>query len=128
MTSRVLSPAEWDRLSETDIPLVLPYVHQDDARVVVVEHEGAIVGAWAVLKVVHLEGVWIAPAYRGRGSVARRLLAATLQTAKAWAGSWAMTGAATDDVRRLIEKHLNGVKVPFDQYVIPMETPCQPPS
>lgn len=125
MTSRILPQDEWHRLSGTDLPKALPYVKPEDAQIVVVEHDGEIVGAWGVLRIVHLEGVWIAPAYRGRGSVARRLLAATLKAAQAWAGSWAMTGADTDDVRRLIEKHLKGVKVPMDTYVVSLEAACR---
>jgi GNAT superfamily N-acetyltransferase len=126
VTSRILPLAEWGRLGETELPKVLPYVKPEDAQIVVVEDDGRIVGCWAVLRIVHLEGVWIAPAYRGRGSVARRLLAKTLETARAWAGSWAMTGADTDEVRRLIEQHLHGVKVPMDTYLVPMEgTSCR---
>lgn len=126
MTSRVLPPAEWDRLGATDIPQLLPLVHRDDVQIVVVEDEGQIVGAWAALRIVHLEGVWIAPTYRGRAAVARRLLARTLAVARAWA-PWALTGAATDDVRRLIERHLRGTKVPMDLYAIHLsgEHACQ---
>ena len=128
MRSRILPPEEWSRLNETDLHTVLPWVKPEDAQIVVVEDGDQIVGCWAVLRIVHLEGVWIAPAYRGRGAVARRLLAKTLETARTWAGAWAMTGADTDEVRGLIERHLHGVKVPFDQFVIPMEASCQPHS
>jgi hypothetical protein len=120
VTTRILPPDEWDRLSETDIPAYLPMAKPEDVQVVVVEDDGRIVGAWAVLRVVHLEGVWIAPEYRKRSSVARRLLVATFEAAKAWAPGWAFTGADSDDVRRLITKHLGGRKAPFDLYVVPV--------
>lgn len=125
MTTRILPPEEWVRLAETDIPSILPYTRAEDVQIVVVEDKDRIVGAWAVLRVVHLEGVWIAPEYRKRGTVAARLLAATMKVARQWAGRWAMTAAETDDIRRLIEKHLGGVRVPGDIYVVPMEETCR---
>lgn len=42
--------------------------------VIVVEDDtGAIVGCWALFTVCHAEGLWIAPAHRGKASVGRRL-------------------------------------------------------
>lgn len=126
MTSRILPQAEWVRLHETEIPQALPYLNPDDVQVVVVEDGDRIVGAWAVLRVVQLEGVWIAPEYRKRGTVAGRLLKATLAVAKTLAPCWAMSGAQTPDVARLLTKHLGALRLPMDTYVIPLgELPCR---
>lgn len=120
MTTRILPQAEWSRLSETEIPQALPYLNPDDVRIVVVEDGDRIVGAWAVLRQVYLEGVWIAPEYRKRGTVAGRLLTRTLAVARQWAPTWAMTGATTKDVAGLLVKHLRACRLPQDTYVIPL--------
>lgn len=125
MTTRVLPPEEWARLGDTDLARYLPLFEPADVRVVVVERDGRIVAAWGVLHVVHLEGVWIAPEYRRRGTVAARLLAATLRVARDWAPRWAFTGADTKDVAALLTKHLGAVRVPMDTYLVPMEEPCR---
>ena len=41
---------------------------------VVEDGDGTVVGCWAVLAVLHAEGIWIHPDHRQKGSVARRLL------------------------------------------------------
>lgn len=121
MTSRILPPEEWDRLSDTDIPNILPHVGPTDMHIVVVEDEGRIVGCWALMPMLHLEGLWIAPEYRGRSSVARRLLKATWAEVKRLAPRWVMTGCCDDTVRRLLTRHMNAAKVPSDSYLIAMQ-------
>jgi len=118
MTTRILDATEWARVP-TDLHALLPHVIPGDAQVVVVEDAGRIVASWAVLRVVHLEGLWIDPAYRGRAGVARRLYEATLTAARRWTSGWAMTGAATDDVRALLD-HAGAQKLPMDTYVMPL--------
>lgn len=125
LETRVLPPEEWFKVSHTDMHNVLPYVEPQDLHIVVVEDGARIVGVWGVMRIVHLEGVWIDPEYRGRGSVARRLLRATLQVAKQIAPRWVMTAADNDGVRRLITKHLGGVHVPGDSYIVSMENVCR---
>jgi hypothetical protein len=73
MTTRVLPRTEWPRLLGTELATVFP-VLPEDAEVLVVENGGAIVGCWALYPLLHVEGVWVAPEHRGRGSVFRRLL------------------------------------------------------
>ena len=118
LETRILEPTEWARVP-TDLQALLPHVIPGDAQVVVVEDDGRIVASWAVLRVVHLEGLWIDPAYRGRVSVARRLYEATLSAARRWTSGWAMTGAATDDVRALLNT-AGAQKLPMDTYVLPL--------
>jgi len=119
MTTRLLPREEWPRLAGTELETVWPHL-PESARVIVVEDGDQIVGCWAVFSVVHVEGVWIAPEYRTRGSVARRLLMEMRRQARAMGASAVMTGATSDDVRGLITR-LHGQAVPGEQYVIPLE-------
>lgn len=126
MVTRLLPTTEWHRLQGSEVGKALPYHNRDDVQIIVVEDEGQIVAMWAVLKVVQLEGVWIAPAYRKRGTVAKRLLDRTMAVARAKAPYFAFTGSQSADVSQLLEKHLHAVKMPMDQYVIPLrEVPCR---
>lgn len=120
MTTRILPREEYHKLHETEIPAVLPYTRPEDIQVVVVEREGRVVAAWAVQRVVQLEGVWIAPEYRKRGTAAGRLLKATMAVARQWAPHWAFTGAQTEEVAGLLTKHLGAVRLPMESYIVPM--------
>lgn len=92
-----------------------------DARLVVVEDGGLIVGSWAVMPYVHVEGLWIHPLYRKQGSVGRRLLTGMRQIAARWGVRAVLTGCSSDEVRLLLEK-VGGVKLP-DHYVFPLIFP-----
>lgn len=124
MTSRLLPREEWHRL-EPGIRDALAHFDPELTRVVVVEHEGEIVGNWVVTTLVHLEGAWVHPEYRKRASVARRLLKATMAEASKGSPRWVMTGAETQDVADLLTKHLKAVHVPMDTYIVPMENVCR---
>ena len=91
----------------------------DPARsvVVVVEDGAELVGCWALVQVLHAEGVWVAPAHRGRASVARRLMLGTLAAARELGAKAIVTGALTDDVEHLLTDHLGAVPVPGKQLV-----------
>lgn len=120
MTTRLLPPAEWDRLQGTELGPVAQIL-PETARVIVVEDEaGAIVGCWSVFQVVHVEGLWIAPANRGKGSVARRLLVEMRKQARDFGARAVMTAAITPDVRALIES-VGGSQVPGEHFVMPLE-------
>ena len=125
--TRVLPRDEWHRLpSESDIPKALPYLRPEDVQVVVVERDGEIVATWAVLRVVQLEGVWIAPAYRKRASVARRLMRATLDLARTLTPYWAFTGSQSAEVSALLTQHLGATRLPMEPFVIPLRPlPCR---
>jgi hypothetical protein len=120
VTTRVLAPSDYGRLDGLDVAEFLPLVKAQDAQIVIAEAGERIVGVWGVFRVVHLEGVWIAPEYRRHPRVVSALLHATFDAAQRWA-PWAFTGAATDPVRRLIRK-LGGKQVPMDTYAIPLVT------
>ena len=124
MTTRILPVKEYSKVAHTGVEAWLEHAVPADTSIVVVEDGDRVVACWAVLRVTHLEGVWIDPAYRHRVSVVSRLLAATFQVARQF-GTWAMTGAQTDDVRRLITKHLRGQRIDMDTYVVPLEPTCR---
>lgn len=72
LTVRELPTEEWDRL------IGLPFAANGLpdpalAAIVVAEQDGRIVGVWAALTAVHLDGLWVDPAERGT-TVAGRLL------------------------------------------------------
>lgn len=74
VTVRPLPPEEWERLRA--LPLFSKYGLPDPrlTRVIVAETpEGQIVGTWAALTTVHLDGLWVDEAYR-KANVAPKLL------------------------------------------------------
>ncbi|HXG71330.1 MAG TPA: GNAT family N-acetyltransferase [Gemmatimonadaceae bacterium] len=120
MTTRVLDRAEWaEKLAGTELDAVWPHLQQEDAQIVVVEDGARVVGCWAVIRYVHVEGVWIAPSHRGKGSVARRLFAGMKRVAQQFGARAVLTGALTEDVRQLL-RHLNATKLPGEHYCFPV--------
>ena len=113
MTTRILPKAEWGRLWETGLPPLLQKA--PDADVYVVEDGGRVVGCVAALRVTHLEGLWVAPEYRGNAGLGRRLI----RGAKALAArcEWVWAGADTDCMRSIVER-LGGVRLKLDSYVM----------
>lgn len=122
--TRVLHPSEWPKVAHLDVAQWLPYVAPEDAQIVVVEDGERIVGVWGVFRVVHLEGVWVDPAYRRSPRVVDGLKSAALAVAARLA-PWALTGSANAAVRRLITKHLGGAQIPMETFAIPTRGPCQ---
>lgn len=120
MTTRTLSREEWPRLADTDLAVLLPYAAPEDTEIVVVEQDERIVGCLAVMRVIHVEGVWIAPEHRGRVSVMRRLLAGMYASAQRFAPTWAMAGAAGPEMHALLTAHLGAVPVPMQTYILPL--------
>lgn len=126
MTSRILPPAEWSRLAGTEAETIWPVVDRETTRVVVVEDEaGEIVGCHVLWQVWHLDGLWIAPAHRGKAGVARRLWATVQRTARALGARAVMTTAIDDRVRTLLG-HVGAVPLPGEHYVVSMRAEkCQ---
>ena len=58
MTTRVLPPEEWNRLTGTQLETVVPIL-PSEAQVLVVESGDAIVACVALYPMWHLEGLWI---------------------------------------------------------------------
>ncbi len=120
MTTRILPPAEWYRLQGTELETVWPVWQPDAATVLVVEEAGQIVGCWAFFSVVHAEGVWIAPAHRGRGGVTRALVRGMREFARTRGVRAIVTGCLSPLVARLLA-HWHAVKLPGDLYVFSPE-------
>jgi ribosomal protein S18 acetylase RimI-like enzyme len=116
MNTRILPREEWARLEGTELAAVYP-VLPAGAQVVVVEDDGRIVGCWALFPVVHVEGVWIDPDYRGNPRVARRLVAGMKDTARAMGARAVATAALTPEVERLAEK-IGGAALPGRHYTV----------
>jgi len=108
------------------VPLIRPLVGPDDLSMIVVEHDGRVVGCWGVMTIRHLEGVWIHPDYRGKASVARRLVAAMFAYLRTLPPRWVMTAANDDAIRRLLTKHFGAQRVPGEAYVIAMSGSREP--
>lgn len=90
MTTRLLPRAEYHRLAGTLLESAVAVLPAESV-VVAVEDDGQLVACGALYPVWHLDGVWIAPAYRQRVSVGRRLLRGlrgalqTLHVPEVWA-------------------------------------------
>ena len=74
ITVRVLPPEEFDRLA--DLPFATNGIPDPSLTVVLVAEtpDQTIVGLWAVMTAVHLDGLWIAPAYRKTPHLGGKLL------------------------------------------------------
>lgn len=116
LSTRELPSAEWPKLAGTELEAVWPIL-TPEAKVIVVEDEaGAIVGCWALMQFWHAEGVWIAPAYQKRTSVARRLWLGMRGLAAQAGVARVITAAADDQIVALLDKH--GIKLPAQEYVL----------
>ena len=119
MTWRELPPSEWSKLTPTEAGSVYRQFDPETTRVVVVEQDGAVVGTWVLLRVIHAECVWIADPHRKQGKVARFLLSAMARVARSWGAQNVMTAAVSEDVEALIER-IGGVRVPGSHFVVPV--------
>lgn len=119
---RVLDQDDWHELVGTDLEPILATLPADTRIVVVSTDDGAIVGTWAVIRYVHVEGLWIAPEHRKRGRVGMLLLAGMRTLARAWGTKVVLTGALSEDVRDLII-HQGGQPLPGEHFVMPIVRP-----
>jgi hypothetical protein len=117
MTSRLLPRDEWHKLNGTEAESVWP-LWNDGVAVVVVEHDGQIVGCHALQMVLHAECLWIHPDHRKKAAVARRLWNAVKFIARDLFGAHGyMTAAVSEEVKQLLA-HLNATHVAADHYVV----------
>lgn len=119
MTRRILPPDEWDRLADNEqLGPVLQILDPLTTSVLVVEHDGKIVGCWAFIHVLHAEGVYVDPSLRSGGVVARHLWrgAQEIATEQGAAAVWA--GADKPAIADLLRDH-GAKKFPVDSYVLP---------
>lgn len=119
MTTRLLPASEWSRLAGTELAAAaekLPH----DAKVLAVEDEtGRLVGCWAAIPLVHVEGLWIAPEHRKAGSVGRRLWREMRRLLSLRGVRVALTGSVSPDVDALL-LHAGAQELPGKCYVLPV--------
>jgi hypothetical protein len=119
MTTRILPPDEWHKLQGTEAEPIVPGLDPVDTRVLVVEQDGEIIGSWVMLRMVHVECVWIAPAHRGKAGVLARLLSGMTSLAKAWRTRSVITGSIDPRVSRMIRR-LGGLPLPGEHFALPV--------
>lgn len=107
-------------MAGTEADPIWPHLDPAQAQVLVVEQDGAIVGTWVLMRLVHAECVWIAPAHRGRGRVAARLVQFMRERARAWQVRAVLGHPVDAAVVALIEK-LRGTRLPGVPYLIPVD-------
>lgn len=119
MTTRILPPDEYDKLTGTDAERLVPHLTAA-TRVVVVEQDGQVIGCHLLQVVLHAEGLWIHPDHRGKTSVARRLWARVRSEVRGHFGvPGFLTMAMSDEVRQLLS-HVDATKVNGDTYFVPV--------
>lgn len=126
MITRLLPPEEWARLEGTDLGvLVTRGLLPQDTHVLVVEDDGAIVGAWSLMPLWHAEGVWVHPDHRGKTAVPRRLMAGMRAEAATLGASVVLTASLDDSISRLLT-HLGALELPGRHFSFATEPICQP--
>lgn len=119
MITRLLPRSEWHRLEGTELASVYP-VLPSGSEVVIVEDADQLIACWALLPIVHCEGVWIHPDHRGKGSVARRLLKGMRETARRMGARAVNTAACSNEVATMLDK-LGAVKLDGAHYALNVE-------
>ena len=126
MTSRILPPEEWHRLTGTEVESIVPGLDPAYTAVLVVEDAGRIVGTWVLMRMAHLECLWIAPDRRGKIGVAAKLLRSMRTVAAAWGVTCPITASVTPEVSAMI-RHFGGLPLPGEHFALPLGgQPCQP--
>lgn len=121
MRTRILPRDEFDRLTGTELETVHPFL-PEAARVIVVEDGDRIIGCWALVPILHAEGVWVAPEHRGKTSVQRRLWTRMFREAHEMGFRAVVTAAISDDVAALLASH-GGVELPGRAYALTIGAP-----
>lgn len=115
MRTRILGVDEWGRIEEAGAPPITPLVNPDNAARVVVEGDGDILAAISVLRVTHLEDLWIHPGHRDNLGVTRALLRQAVAFPQIRGESWVLGSINSDRMRRFVAR-LNGVRIPGEYY------------
>lgn len=122
MTTRLLPPDEWSRLAGTEAAFA-PLLPPGSASILVVEDDGQIVATWALVTMMHAEGLWIAPSHRGRFGVVKRLLSGMRSLARSLGCASVQTASVSNDVTDFIQR-LGGSPLPGRAFILPMEASC----
>lgn len=115
--ARILPPEEWEAKTPEFLPLP-----RDHSIVVVVEDGpgGQVLGRWAALTVVHVEGLSIIPEAQKHPAVAGALLSTMVKALLAMGVIEVLTQAETPDVEGMIQT-AGGRQVPGNTWVIPLK-------
>lgn len=108
MITRWLPSQDWARLNGTELGSVWPHLPAD-ARVWVVERDGAILACGAFFPLRHHEGLWVSPSVRHSREVWRAV------SEMLTAGLPFVTASVSPGVTRLIER-LGGTPLPGQFY------------
>lgn len=119
MKARVLSPDDWALLDDLHPAQLARTLPEGAAAVVVVEHGGEIVGTLTVAQITHLEGLWIAPEFRGNPRLSMALVEAAFAEVRKTGADWAWGGSDTEHVSDIIAR-VGGVEIPIKSYAIPV--------
>lgn len=123
MKTRLLPREEWANLEEArGTPTLLPWTAPEDVSVVAVEDDsGEFVGCVMVQTILHIEGLWVAPKWRGNPGVGRVLMREAFSEARKRARSnFAMAEVdpkAGNGMRTILEK-VGAEHVPVETYLI----------
>jgi hypothetical protein len=119
MTTRILRPDEYGRLTGTELEPAIATMDPSRASIVVVEDEsGQIIGCWGLFKVTHAEGIWIREDHRRKGSVARRLLGKVRSLLVEWNERAFITGSREDGIANMLMA-LGGLEIHERQFAVP---------
>lgn len=123
-TVRALPREEWARLEHTELGPALDLL-PPSTIILVAERHGAIVGTWAAIRYLHVEGLWIAPAYRKSGAVLVPLGKAMYDLAVSLGESAVLTAAIDPAVENLLDRQ-GATELPGKHYVLNIEglKPC----
>lgn len=116
---RVLPPEDWHRLAGTSLDATWRALDPEQTLVIVVEQHGDILGCWAALTTVHVEGLWIRPDLRGQTVVARALLGHMLQELRSRQVHEVLT-QVTDPIIEAMCVKAGGTKVPGETWTLPL--------
>lgn len=116
ITSRILPRAEWPRLRETGAEMILAQAAAKDGAVLVEECGDQIVGCAVVFTAVHIDAVWVHPAFR-TGRVALRLWRGIRQAVAACGVTAAWVHPSTTRMQMFCAA---AVHQPNDHYVMEM--------
>jgi EAL domain-containing protein (putative c-di-GMP-specific phosphodiesterase class I) len=126
MRVRECVPSKWaETLKGTALEPAVPHLDSCGGRVAIVTDDaGKVIGTWALVSLLHAEGVWIDPAHQGKAGVARLLWRQMQAFVREHGASSVLTGANTPEVAQLLERH-GAHKIEATTYTLPMEKLCQ---
>jgi len=116
MELRVLPKEEYDKLKETELGVVKEIL-PEGTRIIVVEEEEKLIGCWALIPMVHAEGIWVDPSHRGRAGIARMLINGMCENVREMGAKAVWTAALDEKVEALI-KRVGGVPIPGNHFAI----------